>query len=125
MLNKRVQLAPLFVLLSAVGVCGAAAKDYGVRGEWTENERWCGTPDVVSIDPNKLEGMEFVCHFEGGDTSNTKHWMMKGRCSGEGEYEDGFKPPLAQIDLFVVSEMLTIRIHDTSRSDWRLAIKCK
>jgi len=118
-------------LLTAIAISmllnsqNASAQVDIVEGKWTENAKWCSDNSAgATITSKSYEEHEFRCLFEGGDTSDPHHWIMRGRCETAGEEESGSSSPLLQIDLKVSAGVLTVTIADNDYKPWSFAIKC-
>lgn len=95
-----------------------------IPGRWTSLEQECANPTdgVVNVSQTNISASEYGCELFGGDTSDPRHWTMRGRCQEAGEYEDGRQPPLTQIELVERNGVLSILIGTSE--PWKLAIKC-
>ena len=101
-----------------------------IAGSWVDSADKCSDPlsngGLVVDRERLLDSHESGCKFEGGDTRDPTHWTMRGRCEGEGEYEEGGGPPLVQINLSVTSGVLTVVIHQGQQpyTPFTYSIKC-
>jgi len=122
---KTAKLLTAITISVLLNLPSASAQEDIVEGKWTENTQWCSDKSAgATITSKSYEEHEFRCLFEGGDMSDPRHWIMKGRCEEAGEYEDGSTPPLVQIDLEVNTGVLAVKIYDNKYKPWSFAIKC-
>lgn len=68
---------------------GSAAVAQTLEGEWTNTPSWCGREywvnnDNIHIGSDGYRVLESSCEFTGGTRFSSEHWLMKGRCAGEG-----------------------------------------
>jgi hypothetical protein len=104
----------------------ALADEGAIAGRWADSEAQCSddSDGYYEISEAGIEGWEFHCEFEGGDTSNPRHWTMRGRCEGEGEFESEADIPLVDVDLSESNGVLTL-VTSSDGKPWSLAVKCK
>ena len=81
----------LIFLLCPLGIVDARSAETIIDGRWTSLETECAIPTdgIVEINEKEIVAIEYHCVLLGGDTSNPRHWTMRGRCEEAGEYEDG------------------------------------
>jgi hypothetical protein len=110
------------IYLSSSSTFGAPL-DATVEGLWANNPQECieRTPNSLLVKNSGMDQIEDICVFTGGARVNPQHWLLKGKCSAAGEYEDGREPPEQLIELKVLNGALQV----TARGEqtyW--AVKC-
>ena len=92
------------------------------KERWTKIPAWCGrysvNNDNIRIKTDGYTILESHCGFAGGTRFSAQHWVMKGRCSGEGP-----DPPGPEITIELRSQGGKLRV-DVGGQTFAYAQKC-
>ena len=102
---------------------GSAAVAQTLEGEWTNTPSWCGREywvnnDNIHIGSDGYRVLESSCEFTGGTRFSSEHWLMKGRCAGEGP--DGPGPEITIVDPHGLADPLLARLPVMDTKHWRI-----
>ena len=121
-MHVNFSLSASTALVTAALCLAGPAVAQTLEGEWTNTPAWCGrylvNNDNIRIKTDGYTILESHCGFAGGTRFSAQHWVMKGRCSGEGP-----DPPGPEITIELRSQGGKLRV-DVGGKTFAYAQKC-